>query len=645
MILQFREAIEYLKKQINLFYLFLSFLFLLLSLVFTSLHYKELFYGNSMTWIFWLASLLFLLFSFVPSKIQIHKPNFGKPSPELILIIFVIILYAFSHLWNFSIAPWNQYGLFDDAAWDIYFAKNHVFNGSSFQPAYFDTVGYISREVVFHYYISMFFKLFGYNLLTFNFSLIVLGEITVLFTSLIVQKLFGNLNLSILSALIINFFPLHYTHIFMGHRYAIAAPLMVVSLYFLYSSFKDRSFIKAVVSSIFAAFCLGSAVMGKQYVYALLLAVIFSIIFRRIRISKEQLAAILVWVVGFIFAAMPLLLYIAFNYRDYTLREKNLIAEFLFDVKTSGLAGIVTYSGLLKELFFAKFTYRRQFLPDNYIIPLIYYLFLLPGLLLALIKKRFEIFFISIIPALGAFVSGAYDFRVLISVPTWVIAISFTINLLFQKYKKGDVKLWIALAPLIIFGLLSSISYLWKVSKDTHHFYLLPHKDVAVSRLMQDLAAGSESPNINLKKNEFRRQISASKPSYDTLICPFNSYAIAHLYLQDFDDKKVLSFCNQGIQLLKTPEEILSDNIAAITNYVPNGKDLLLIWEGSDKSQGVIESFKKYEAYGSDKTYSGTIEGLSYSLYTLKIENRNLDSFKSDVSRDFKVPGEKSSNI
>ena len=157
------------------------------------------------------------------------------------LFIFVIVLYFSSHLINFSTAPWNQNGLFDDAAWDIYFAKNHVFAGIPFQAAYFDNVGLISREVVFHYYISIFFKLFGYNLLIFNISLLILGFITILFTTLIIQRLFKNVFITVLSAIIINFFPLHFLHIFAGHRYAIAAPLVVVSLYYLYTAFANNS--------------------------------------------------------------------------------------------------------------------------------------------------------------------------------------------------------------------------------------------------------------------------------------------------------------------------------------------------------------------------------------------------------------------
>ena len=32
-------------------------------------------------------------------------------------------------------------------------------------------------------------------------------------------------------------------------------------------------------------------------------------------------------------------------------------------------------------------------------------------------------------------------------------------------------------------------------------------------------------------------------PQYDTLICQNNAYSIIHLFLHDYDDAKILSFC------------------------------------------------------------------------------------------------------
>lgn len=604
--------------------LFISLLFFGLSLLFSTLHYTGDWYGNPLSLITWLFAVGFLIYSFVPPNFSLKKYVIHIRRVDLFIALFIVMLYCVTHLWNFSSAPWNQNGLFDDAAWDIYFAKNHSFNGP-FQSAFFDEIGYISREVVFHYYISFFFKLFGYNLLVFNISLLILGFTTVLFTTLLIHKMFKDIQVTVLSAIILNFFPLHYMHIFMGHRYAIAAPLMMVSLYFLYTAFTKVSFTRALLSAFFAALCWDSAIMGKQYITALAIAGL-AMFFggeKKWR-SKDNIRLSVVWVIGFIISAMPLWMYIIFNYQEYTNRERGLLAEFLNLYKRGGIDAIRPYIDGITELFFAKHTFKRQFLSDFLIIPLTYYLFLIPGLCIAFIKRRFDVLLLSFIPTIGAFLGGAYDFRVLLSVPTWVIAMAFFLN--FLKNKQSKV-FGISIVVLL-FGLIPSISYIWRVSQNPNYLYLLPHKDVAVSRLVQDVMAGAHHPTSQMKKDEFNRHMAL--PS-DTFFCPLGAYAIAHLYLQNHNEKKVLSFCDQGIQLLKTPTEILQNNINAISSYEPQGKDLQIIWEVSEKSQNIIEMFRPYKKFGSEKIISETVDGNSFSLYVLIIKSENIIVFQQEV--------------
>lgn len=616
---------------------YFSIVFLLLSWVFSSFHYVNIYYGNNLSWINWVIAVTTLLYSSLPRDLSFK--NFLKQvkKSEVLIVVFIIILYWLTHLWNFSTAPWNQNGLFDDAAWDIYFAKNYAFK-TPFQAAFFDEVGLISREVVFHYYISILFKLFGYNLLVFNLSLLILGFVTVFFTTLIIHRLFKNNIVTLLSAIIINFFPLHYMHIFMGHRYAITAPLMVMSLYFLYTAFADKSFFRAAISSFFAALCWGSSIMGKQYILGLALSGLTLAVFAREKLkAKETWGTALVWLVGFIISASPLLAYIAFNYDAYVVREQGLLREFFSLFKNGGLFAIRPYLDQLAELFFAKHTFRRQFLPDFYIIPLFYYLLILPGLLIAITKKRFEIFFLSLIPIAGTLVSGSYDFRVLLAIPIWVISIAFCLHFMLN-HKNNNFQAFRVISIVVVFlGLIPSIAYIWRVSKDPNYLHLLPHKDVAVSRLVQDIVVGSENPTSNMKNDEFNRKLDPGIISHDTLVCPYASYAIMHLYLQNYDDKKILSFCNQGIQLLKTSEEILNDNLDAIREYKPQAKDLKLVWEVSDKSKNIIVSFAKYQKFGSDETFMGVIDSKPFSLYVLTIKNENVNSFKKEISDSYPI--------
>ena len=637
MISPINETLSRLKsKTSHKIFLLIATFFFFLSWLFSSLHYMHVYYGNNLTWISWFVAIVTLAYAFLPKNISLKLYFRRIKRSDVLFALFIIILYWVTHLWNFSSAPWNQNGLFDDAAWDIYFAKNHAFTGP-FQAAFFDEVGYISREVVFHYYISVFFKLFGYNLLVFNFSLLVLGFITIFVTTFLIHRVFKNNFVTILSAVIINFFPLHYTHIFMGHRYAIAAPLMMVSLYFLYTAFLNKSTFRAILSALFAALTWDSAIMGKQYILGLIISAILAVVFgKREWRSKENFAIGTTWIIGFIVSATPLLTYITFNYDLYVIRERGLLSNFFSLFINRGFQGIKPYFNEILELFFAKHTFKRQFLPDFYIIPLTYYLLLVPGFLIALWKRRFEIVLLSLIPTASAFISGSYDFRVLLSVPIWVICMAFFLNSILKSrfLFARSLKFTVITISFIVLSteLFSSVKYLWSVSEDTNHFYLLPHKDVAVSRLLQDVVVGDKSPESGMKKDEFNRKIDLQKVSYATLACRYNSYAIAHLSLQNFDDKKILSFCNQGIQLLKTSEEILNDNVNAVNKHSNDGKDLKLVWEISDKSSPIINLFRKYETLGKDEILSGQSDGTPFSLYVLTIRNENLNFFQKEIA-------------
>ncbi len=630
------DLLQYIKRKILHPYIFFSSIFfLLVSWIFTSLHYMNLLYGNSLSWISWILAIITFFYSFLPFHLSLNHFVKKIQKSDYIVALYVIVLYFATHIWNFATAPWNQNGLFDDAAWDIYFAKIHAFNGP-FQATFFDNVGYISREVVFHYYISVFFKLFGYNLLVFNISLLVLGFVTVFFTTFIIHRIFKNISVTLISAIIINFFPLHFVHIFMGHRYAIAAPLMVVSLYFLYQAFIHKSFFRAAISALFAALCWGSAIMGKQYILGLAFSASLILIFGKSKwISKDNIATGIIWILGFFIATIPLLAYILFNYDNYILRERGLLQDFISVYESGGLPAIQPFFNQISELFLAEHSFRRQFLSDFYIIPIAYYALLMPGFLIAFMKKRFEIVFLSVIPVLGAFVSGSYDFRVLLAVPLWIICIAYYLDFIFKSLKTYNKNLRIAFIAISLFffllGLIPSVVYLWKVSINPHHIYLLPHKDVAVSRLVQDIVVGSNNPKSSMKHDELNRSINLSNVSYDTFVCPFSAYAIMHLYLQNYKDKSILSFCNQGIQLLKDPKEIISNNVSAIESYKSNWKDLKLVWEISSKTSSIINQFSEYKKYGSEETIADISDGEPFSLYILTIKNRNISTFQQEV--------------
>jgi hypothetical protein len=181
-------------------------------------------------------------------------------------------------------------------------------------------------------------------------------------------------------------------------------------------------------------------------------------------------------------------------------------------------------------------------------------------------------------------------------------------------------------------GLLPSVAYLWGVSRDPHAEYLFAHRDVAVARLMQDVVAGSPQPTADMKPDEFDRPVTSSALAFDDLACAERAYAIAHLYLQPFDDRRILDFCDGGNQALLGTDGLLAANVRAIAAYEPRGKGLKLIWEESQISQEVIERFAQLERFGSSERLGGAVDGEPFSIFVLTIPPENVASFREAVA-------------
>ncbi len=659
---------------------FLSLLSAIICVTFTSLHYTNVLYGNPVTWAGWLMSIIFLLVAFSPNVSNAKDRILYFKNYTALMFLLLSVSFIISHYWNFETAPWNQNGLFDDAAWDIYFSKNHIFNGQPFQIAFFDSIGYISRETVFHYYITYFFKLFGYNLLVFNTALILLSSTTLLFTSLLIHKIFKNSIVTITSAIVLTFFPLHFLQTFTGHRYAIAAPLIMVSLYFIYSGFMDKSYFKTVIGAVFAGLCLQSAVMGKQYITGLFGAgVLYLILNFKKSVTLVNWNLLRVFVFGLVISSIPLIVYVYYN-PIYFNHESEMTFKFFDTYKTNGMDGIIhQYFTRFKEVMIGQFSYGRWFSPDFATIPYAYYLFIIPGILLALRKKHYAIILLSIIPLAGAFVAGSLDMRFLHAVPFWIILMAFSfyelvrlanlsdvqkLTRLFRKVKSSSVSedlpnipplefekseekaysltlilikttssiiLLVVSLYILLAGLLPSINYIHGKSEDPNSIYLLPQKDVAVSRLVRDIAAGVSKPSSEFRWQEFNKLKGIPEPNYDTLVCQNMGYAITHLFLQDYDDKEILSFSNQLPCNILSEDDILNANMNAIQAYVKTSKNLKLVWEITAKTQSIIEKFKEFAYMGSDETITSQHEGVPFSLYILNIDNKNIDLFKNKI--------------
>jgi hypothetical protein len=602
----------------------------------TSLHFTGKFRGNPITWMAWVLSLVFLLATYFPSAQGIRQWAAALWTEKRFLRVFCILALVFvvTHIWNFKTAPWNQNGLFDDGAWDIYFAKQHVFSHEPFQAAVSEG---IAREVGFHYYIWVWFILFGYNLLTFNVALLVLGLGTFVFTCLIVHELFKNSLVTILSALVFNFLPLQFIQIFIGHRYAMAAPLLTASLYFLMTGFSRRSVIRVTLSGVLAALCVESAIMGKQFLMCLLGAALLSIVVdykRTLTTDKIRLAA--VFVVGVVAALLPLILFVYYNPAVYFAHERELTDLFVQAYKNRASGALTPYINDLKNIFFAPTSHRRLSMPDYVIIPFWYYLFLMPGAVIALLKKRFEIVLMAIVPVVGAFISTAYDFRVLHAAPFWIILMAFAFHALTRletvtRSYLINLSVLAVAGCILAAGWIPSVRYLYAKSKNPFSIYILGQHDVSVARFIRDIVAGVPQPSARRKPDELRRLSGLSEPSYDAFVCNETGFAVPHLFLQDYDDRKIMSFCDQLPMLHFTDAGVFAMNKKVLSNY-SGARDIMLIWQQTVKSAKAIAAFRKLSHLGKEKLLGASHGGRSYVFYVLTIPRENVGQFKQELA-------------
>lgn len=638
------------KDKRRLYFLALAFISIIFCAIFSSLHYEKIMEGNSVTWISWVIAMLSVILAFLPlEKPGIFKKEFYINNRyHLMFFGFLTLLFFVSHFWNWSTAPWNHNGLFDDASWDIYFSEKVIRDGPYFQPAFPDP--YAPREVIFHYYIIPFFEIFGYNLLVFNISLAILGYVTFIFMSLIIHRLFKNYKITLLCALAFNFLPLHFIHTFVGHRYAISAPLMLSSMYFLYTGFKKKSYFRIALSSVLTGLCVACATMGKQYLEALIGAAVFFLIFSfKKSVKKKNLSRVKLFAFGIIASSMPLIMYAAYNWKTYSTIESYYIDLFFSTIKEQGFEGFMTYFDRMKDCLFGT-TYAKWFLPDYPLVPYAFWLLLVPGLFISFFKKHFHFPIIVLLASAGAFVAGYSDYRVLHSSPFWIILMAFAINEIFKLFSWAFrmlagrintenlplISKTTALAVsavVVLLGVIPSAAYIYKLSEDPFSVHHFNQKPVAVSRYIRDIVAGDPNPSTELKWQEFKKTKGLPEPDFDTLVCQDGGYAITHTFLYEYDDQKIMSLSDgMPANLFKSSDEVLTVNKKAIGEYNKTSKDLKLVWEVTPQTAPVIEKFKSLKYLGSDEEKDAEFFGKKFSLYVLNIKNENIDIFKEKAS-------------
>src|SRR6266545_545466 len=607
-------------------------------------HYLKWAWENPWQPIGWLLSMFFLLCAFLPDPRALATGFKSLIKPKTAFFLFWILFFVVSHLWNFRTTPWNGDALFDESGNDLGYLKSNAI-GHPYQAAWFH--GIISRETLFHYYVWGFLKLFGFNILSYEAALFVIWLTAFVFTLVLVDLFFRSYIVTSVTALSFNFLPFAFIYTFVGYRYPLTVALAVVSLYFLHLGFKTTSRFYLSLGGIAAGLCLASSIPGKQYLLALVIAApLYAVFYWRSLKRSVTWMSLAIVMYGFLAAAMPILCYIIFRHGDYTYYEGTYIRDFWHALRGTPAPHDVRYyvTGLW-NCFFAAYFWPRLLFPDFLPIPLPYYWLLLPGFVLALWQKRFEVVLLATLPVVGVFVTGgaAVEQRLLLAIPFWIILMSFTLARLLKLRSWPGVQILLGvLAGLILLkGLGPSIRYIYSKTKSPLAIHYYAQHQVAVSRFLKHVVAGQQHPEPpRLERDEFNRVKDIPDAPYETLICQNDAYSIIHLFLHDYDDAKILSFC-AGLPFfyVMTEQDVWNANKKAILSYVPGNKDLKLIWERDPQTERIIRMFQLLRDLGTEDSLSFSFGGRVRTFYVLNIPKSNIRQFQNRVRALPATPG------
>jgi DNA-binding beta-propeller fold protein YncE len=136
-----------------------------------------------------------------------------------------------------------------------------------------------------------------------------------------------------------------------------------------------------------------------------------------------------------------------------------------------------------------------------------------------------------------------------------------------------------------------------------------------------------------LEHNEFNRIQGIPDAPYDTFVCQDDAYSIIHLFLRDYDDDKIMSFCGgYPFFYVMTEQDIWNANKKAVAAYVVTNKQLKLIWEHNPKTERIISLFHSLRELGTEDSLSFTFGGTVRTFYVLNIPNENIPQFQQSVS-------------
>ena len=141
------------------------------------------------------------------------------------------------------------------------------------------------------------------------------------------------------------------------------------------------------------------------------------------------------------------------------------------------------------------------------------------------------------------------------------MSFTFAALLKLQQWPGVQTVFCVTSGLILLYGLVPSVRYIYGKTKVRFRFTTMRNTQVAVSRFLRHVVAGQEHPGPpHLEHNEFNRIKGIPDAPYDTLVCQDDAYSIIHLFLHDYDDAKIMSFCGGTPFALMTQQDAWSRN-------------------------------------------------------------------------------------
>ena len=152
---------------------------------------------------------------------------------------------------------------------------------------------------------------------------------------------------------------------------------------------------------------------------------------------------------------------------------------------------------------------------------------------------------------------------------------------------------------ILLNGLVPSVRYIYSKSTSPFSIRYYAQGEVAVSRFLRHVVAGQEHPGPpRLEHNEFNRIEGIPDAPDDTFVCQDDAYSIIHLFLRDYDDDKIMSFCAGYPFFCHDRAGRMECEQKGRPTYVPTINYLKLIWERTPKTERIIRCFNRSVSMG-----------------------------------------------